>query len=313
MKNELLHIVTAVSNPMRWRSRIHLARKALTEWRDDGAKVYVVECTTGERPHELRDIEGITHIPVRSYTTAWNKESLLNLGIARLPPEAKYIAIADADIHFRKRNWAAETVHALQLHPIVQPWHTAIDLGPHDETFQVHRSFCSLWHEGKPVIPVGPKFWSFNGGPYQYSHTGFLWAFTRWFLEEVGLLFELAGMGSADHHMAYAMIGKVDNSLPGKCAPHYVQALKLWEDRAVRAGNYNLGYVSQTIEHNFHGRKQDRGYQSRWAMFLKHNFDPSTDLKRNSYGVLEFSGNKPELIRLWDNYLRERKEDVGSL
>ena len=585
MKNSLLHVVTCISNPLRLKSRIENARKAITEWVQDGANVYLVECATGERDWELADIPGIVHIPVRSYTLAWNKESLINIAINRLPHDAKYIMLADADIHFRKRNWAAETVHALQLYPVVQPWHTAIDLGPNDETVQVHRSFCSLYHEGKPVIPNGPKFWKFNGGPYDYSHclpgdtlvipggginaasarpfkgnlvvirtasgqelscspnhpilsngawvraenlnvgdnvfrhvrgngiagkpyekhtptriedvvcsfrertgmhrttnllpddfdgnfanskvteiwsnrnltskpnaeaielirdlclsgitslqsvfsfingfnpsnfstfasasancsnfssalgshigkhsstnsvgdflsslfssfvpssfssnthsldfnslssrvariradypvssiethadnpsgllhtlstqiesdkiifvgsryydghlydlrtnngyilantllthnTGFLWSFTRKFLEEVGLLLDICGMGSADHHMAYAMIGQVEKSLPGNCAPSYVQALKLWESRAVRSANYSLGFVPQTVEHYFHGRKQDRGYQSRWEMFLKHNFDPVTDLKRNSYGVLEFSGRQ---------------------
>ena len=313
MHNHLLHVVCCISNPLRWKSRIDLARRAITEWRDDGAMVHLVECSIGERPYELDDIEGINHIPVKAYTMAWNKESLLNIGVSRLPHNAKYIMIADADIHFRKRNWAAETVHALQLYPVIQPWHTAIDLGPNDETVQTHRSFCSLYLEGKPVIPEGPKFWKFNGGPYDYSHTGFLVAFTRAFLEEVGLLLDICGMGSADHHMCYALIGKVENSLPGNCSPNYVNALRRWQDRAVRAANYRIGYVSQTIEHYFHGNKNDRGYQSRWEMFLKHGFDPDTDLKRNTYGVLEFAGNKPELTRLWDNYLRSRREDVQSL
>jgi hypothetical protein len=43
--------------------------------------------------------------------------------------------------------------------------------------------------------------------------------------------------------------------------------------------------------------------------FIAQNFDPVADLKRNSYGVLEFSGNKPDLERMFDNYLRDREED----
>ena len=39
-------------------------------------------------------------------------------------------------------------------------------------------------------------------------------------------------------------------------------------------------------------------------MFLKHAFNPLYDLRRNSYGVLEFDGNKPELEREFDCYLR---------
>jgi hypothetical protein len=42
-------------------------------------------------------------------------------------------------------------------------------------------------------------------------------------------------------------------------------------------------------------------------------FDPSTDLKRNTDGVLEFAGNKPDLERAFDRYLRSREEDVNTL
>ena len=44
-------------------------------------------------------------------------------------------------------------------------------------------------------------------------------------------------------------------------------------------------------------------------MFLRHGFDPDRDLKRNSYGVLEWDGGKPELEREWLLYLRSRGED----
>jgi hypothetical protein len=36
-------------------------------------------------------------------------------------------------------------------------------------------------------------------------------------------------------------------------------------------------------------------------------------LKRNSYGVLEFSGNKPDFERMFDNYLRAREEDSNII
>lgn len=312
MRADLLHVVTAVTNPIRWKSRIALARDAIRAWVAEGANVTVVECANGERPYELDDIAGATHIPVRAYTVSWSKESLINIGIGRLPQDAKYIMTADADIHFRKRGWAAETVQALQLYSVLQPWTDAYDLGPNDEHLQAHKSFCSLYASGKPVVPTGPKFWKFAGGAYDYSHTGFVWAWTRRFLEEVGGLIEVAGMGSADHHMAYGLVGQIDKSLPGAVSGSYANALRRWQMRAVRSANFKIGAVPQTIEHRFHGRKEKRGYISRWDMFLRHGFDPETDLKRNTYGVIEFAGNKPGLERDFEAYLRSRDEDVDS-
>jgi hypothetical protein len=313
MRADLLHVVTCVANPIRWKSRIALAREAIRGWIADGANVTLVECAYGDRDHELADIPGVVHVPVRAHTLVWSKECLLNIGIAKLPHGAKFIATLDADIHFRKRGWAAETVHALQIHPVVQPWTDAYDLGPNDEHLSAHKSFCGLWQAGKPVVPTGPRFWKFAGGPYEYSHTGYAWAWTRAFLDQAGGLIEIAGMGSADHHMAYALVGSVDASMPSdKVTPAYANALRRWQIRAVQAANHKLGSVPQTIEHAFHGRKEARGYQSRWDMFLEHGFDPETDLKRNSHGVLEFSGNKPALERAFEAYLRSRDEDIGS-
>jgi hypothetical protein len=120
-------------------------------------------------------------------------------------------------------------------------------------------------------------------------------------------------MGSGDHHMALAMIGAGSASVPSGVAEAYRREVLRWEGRAVRHINRNIGYVRGTVEHMFHGRKTDRGYQGRWNMFIKHDFDPLEDLKRNSHGVLEFASNKPELRHDFDLYLQSRNEDINSL
>jgi hypothetical protein len=86
-----------------------------------------------------------------------------------------------------------------------------------------------------------------------------------------------------------------------------------WANLASNAINGKLGFAYGTIEHPFHGRKADRSYESRWDMFLDHGFDPLVDLKRNTYGVLEFSRAKPDLERTFDRYLRSREEDANML
>jgi hypothetical protein len=48
----------------------------------------------------------------------------------------------------------------------------------------------------------------------------------------------------------------------------YRNAILAWASRAAAEINGKLGFVHGTIEHPFHGRKIDRGYLSRWDMFL---------------------------------------------
>ena len=314
--HEILHIVIAISNPLLWASRIAIARSTIASWLlEPNVNVTIVECAYGSRSYELQDLVGprVTHIPVRATTLAWCKECLQNIGISRLPQSAVYIGTFDADVQYRQPGWALQILHALQLYPVVQPWITAYDLGPQDTHIQAHTSFASLWHQGKPVRAYGKNFWKFDGGYYDYAHSGFAWAWNRSVLDKVGGLFEVGGMGSGDHHMALSLAGKAEASLPGGVSSSYLNAVLQWQSRALVHVNQKIGYIPRTIEHQFHGDKTKRAYLDRWDIFVAQKFDPTEDLKRNTYGVLEFSGNKPDLERTFDNYLRSRQEDANTI
>lgn len=307
MRASQLDVVTARFNPIRWKAPDRHFRDWVGHILDSGARLTVVEVQYGDRAFTC-DLPHITHVGLRSDSWAWGKECAINEGIKRLPA-AKYIAWGDADIWHRKPEWASEAVEHLQHYRVIQTWSKALDLGPHDELIGVHSSFCKQYMEGQPLVPNGPRFWKFDGGYAEYPHSGYFWAGRREFFDWTGGLFDLGGMGSGDHHMALALIGEVDRSIPAGTADTYRSHLRRWQDRARRYVNGRIGALPGMIEHRFHGSKRKRGYLDRWAMFVKHGFDPDEDLKRNSYGMLEWSGNKPELEREWDLYLRSRCED----
>jgi hypothetical protein len=312
-----LYIVTCIANPLLWKSRIALAEKAIDTWLDfNNVHVVLVECAYGQRNYQLDHLkrqypDDFTYIQVRAKTLLWVKENLMNIGIARLPEDAHYIATIDADVTWRGANWAEETMNALDIYPIIQPWQFCYDLGPNNQHSRVHNSFAFLHNEGKHVIPrFIDKTWHLTNDPYTYPHPGFAWAWTRPFLDWAGGLFEWGGVGSGDHHMALALIKNAHMSMPRDANQTYKSLLAQWQNRATIYNGLKIGYIKDTIEHMFHGRKEDRGYNNRWGMFLKHDFNPLLDTKRNTYGVLEFAGNKPELEREWEVYMRARNEDV---
>lgn len=303
MRANLLHVVTAVSNPLRWSSRVKLYRSFEQHMQESGVDLTVVECAYGDRPFELTGTSGVRHVPVRARTMVWTKENLLSIGIGRLPETAKYIAWIDADIFFRRLDWAAETVQALQSYDVVQPWTDCYDLGPKDEHMQLHRSFCRQWRDRKPI-----------GNPYAtFAHPGYAWAATRQALEWTGGLIETAALGAADHHMAMALIGRVKDSIPANISAAYQRPLLLWQSRASRHIAGNIGSIDGTIEHGWHGSKTLRRYIERWDVLTRHGFDPDTDLVRNTWGVLELAGNKPALRREMEAYFRQRDEDSNTL
>jgi hypothetical protein len=308
MQAQLLHVVAAVANPVRWRSRIRLAKEFIEHMLDSGVGLTVVECAYGDRPFELAGTQMINHVGVRAKTLIWNKECLLNIGAARAPASASYFAFIDADIRFRRPDWAAETVHALQQYDVVQPWSDCYDLGPHDEHLHAHRSLCRLWADGRPIMQGVNAL-----GGYEFGHPGYAWAFTRTALDWVGGLVETASLGAADHHMALALIGRVMDSVPTNMHANYLKPLLLWQERATRHIAGNISYVPGTIEHSWHGAKERRKYVDRWSVLIDSQFDPERDTKRNSFGVVELAGNKPLLRRKIDEYFRTRDEDATTL
>ena len=308
-----LHVVAVYANPVQWKARVVLHKNFEDFMIAAGVSLTTVECAYGETPFVLEDRPGVNRVRVRSKTTVWNKECLINIGVSRLPDSWKYLMWCDADIMFRSPTWVTDTIHALQHYDVIQPWEDCYDLGPNGEHVQGHKSFLSQWWKGEPVVPTGPKFWKFSGGPYEYPHCGYAWAITRPALAHVGGLLEIGAMGAGDHHMALSLVGRGETSLPGWETPSYKTHVLRWQARAVQHINYNLGYIGGTIEHYWHGKKADRKYLERWEMIKKWAFDPDTDLKRNTYGVLELACNKPGLQHDLQVYFRQRNEDSNTL
>lgn len=308
MRNDLLDVFSCRFNPLRYEQPQRHFRDWVEHMLDCGVKVHVAEVQYGERPFEC-DLPHVDHLGLRASTAAWAKENALNLAFWRNNHQAKYICWCDADIFFEDKNWAAETVQALQLYNIVQPWYQALDRGPDGEIMQTHTSFCYHYTRGDPLIPQTK-----NGKPYgNHAHPGYCWASKRDVLESTGGLFELGGMGSSDRAMALSLVGKARHAAPKRANKAYLEELERFQARIMPAVKHRIGYVKNVINHQFHGSKPNRQYLSRWNMFLRHGFDPHTDLARNMDGIYEWAGNKPELEREWLTYLAQRNEDANCL
>lgn len=317
-KLPMLDVIVPMANPLRWKVRERQFDAFIDQMIENPrVRLTVVECAYGDRPFlypSTSERRYYKHVGVRARTICWNKECLINLGIKHLPPDWQYLCWPDADILFRDKSWAAETIEALQHYDVVQNWSEAVQLGPHGEFLDMHRSFCWMWMHDRPVSANRKNMWKKDGGEYEYPHPGYSWAARRDALERLGGLFEYGISGSGDHHMALALVGLVDQSVPLSvinACPSLIKRLRVWQDRACHHIRENIGYVRGAIEHNFHGETKNRKYWSRWSIFTDHQFDPDTDLKRNLHGVLELAGNKPPLRRAIDVYMRERAEDAN--
>ena len=115
-----LHVITAIANPARWRSRLALYDAFERHMLDSGVHLTTVECAYGDEDHALTVRPGVEHVRVWAKTHIWTKENLLNIGLWRLPRDWRCVAWIDADVRFRHQDWANETVRALHF-DVLQP------------------------------------------------------------------------------------------------------------------------------------------------------------------------------------------------
>lgn len=304
-----LHIVGVYSNHLLWNRRLDLAKRWIDKSvRTRGAKVYVGEVAHGDRPFQLIPSDGsYVHIPMRARTAAWNKESAANEVIRHLPADAVGVCWEDMDIEHRDPEWAIKAMHALQLWPVIQTWSESLDLGPRGEVMQiegkrVRYSFGKLYSMYGPAV-LGNKKYGDRG------HPGYSWAATMDFLNAVGLLLDISGLGAADHQMAMGIVGHPELSIHGQTHPNYQKQILAWDERAFDFTHGRLGYIDGRVEHWFHGKKANRKYQGRWDILVNHQFDPTTDLVRNRWGLIEVTHKKPAMLRDMENYYMQRNED----
>lgn len=301
--DQTLHVIGVCTNPVRYHSRYRLFREwkaAMTE--TPNVKVYGVEAAFGDRHHEVTESNEGQDLQLRTHSEIWIKENMINLGVKYLlPRDWKYMAWVDADVFFRDPYWARETLHQLQHYSVVQPWSDCADLGPLGNISRHFRSF-GYQHQRRKPKQMHPT------QPYEYAHSGFAWACRRDFFEAANGLLDFAILGSADHHMAFAMIGEVKNTIHRGMSPGFFRRCFEFQDRVRRVTKDEVGFTPGRIEHMFHGPKARRYYRERWQLLVDSGFDPDTDLMYDPAGVIQLIG-KPRLEQAIKMYNRSRFED----
>lgn len=298
------HVVTMISNPVRYSSRYELYRKFAARMQQAGVNFHTVELQLGDRPFVVTDRCNPNHIQRRCWDELWHKENMLNVGIASLPPDWETVAWVDADVEFHRPDWVEETIHQLQVYQVVQMFETAIDLGPSGQTLAVHKSFMSQYLKNYAFCP---------DTDYQYWHPGYCWAARREAIDGMGGLYERAILGAGDRHMALAFVGQASKSFAKGIHSSYKNDILRFQKRCRRSFHRDVGFVSGTIIHAWHGKKVDRRYHDRWEILVKNNYRPHHDIRKDSYGTFNFfDDGSCRYRRLRDeirHYFRCRNED----
>lgn len=310
-----LYVITTVFNSPRWRKRWSLYDDFAKRCKEAGAILYTCEIAYGDRRFVIEPPDGdpMRLLQLRTTHELWIKENALNLLMQRLPHDWEAVATIDADCEIVRNDWADEILHSLQRYLIVQPWSEAEDLTDECEHFQTHHSFVYSWLHGEPEPPDGGYYYGKprKGKPFTW-HPGFAWAYRRAAIQGLGGFIDHAILGSADMHMAKALIGRAASSMHPDIHGEYRESIMRWQRRADEHIKQNVGYVPGKLLHHWHGPKVARRYKSRWRILVDNHFDPLEDIKRDWQGLWQLSGNKPKLRDQLREYFSQREEDTPA-
>ena len=319
-----LHVVTVVFNPRRFASRHRLYDQFAAWLEASGVRLVTVEIAFGERPFAITDPSNPWHLQLRTRHEIWHKERALNLGLHRLSqldPHWKYVAWMDADVRLARTDWAPETVHYLQHYAVVQMFGEARSLGPdHHMIFScrsIGRNFeehgAIEWKTDNPGLAKAVKKANIYA---RQGHPGLAWGFRRDELNDVGGWLDTCINGSGDLHMAACYSGKPDLALSPHASRSYRRSVLRYGELCNRYVRGNFSFVPGTIDHYWHGRSKERGYDDRWRLLDEHQFDPITDLVADVHGLYRWNLADPRVRALaveTRKSLAKRNEDVNEL
>lgn len=273
--------VTSFFNPARFRKRLVNYSRFAAELRKQGVPLWTVEISFDGR-WEIPQTDRVLRL--RSDALLWHKEAALNVGIKTAIEQDRPAAVAwlDADLLWDNVHWSRDTLRALELHHVVQPWEQVQWLG--GGGWRDQQASFARWRRG--------------------GHPGFAWAARVDWWRRVGGLFDLGVFGGGDRLMAGAWGSR-----------HYLSrlsgAMRLaaaeWLDRA---SGSSLSYVCGRIQHLEHGSRANRRYAWRDDTLRRFNFDPGRHVIRDPSGLWRWSRQAPrELVEAVAGYFAQRKED----
>jgi len=315
---EPLYVICPVINAARFRTRWKLYQDFEKHVYESGAILYTVEVAFGDREFAVTSPDNPKHIQLRTFHELWLKERAINLAVGRLPLDWKYVAWIDGDCMFTRHDWADETRHLLQHHPIIQMWSQLFDLNTQYEVYNQMRSFMDVQTYG--VTPSTPRdcYGGLRiGAGQKFGSPGLAWACRKDCWNQMGGLLDICVLGAGDWYFANALAGTLDRAIGtrndlttpfAKKMLDYQEHLKRgrWEERSIVG---NAGLMKGLVIHYWHGPRSSRQYNQRGEILMRHKYDPDRDLKLDSQMLYQPTDRSPAMRREIQQYFAQRNED----
>lgn len=310
MTGSSIWAVTCLFNPRRAATRLANFR---TFRRRLNAPLLAVELSFDGR-FELQPHDADILVQLDAGDVMWQKERLLNIGIARLPDDCHYVATIDADVVFANNRWPTEAVAALQQTPMVQLFTEAYYLAPDAEpdaagkaTVHGRQSSAAraIARGASPEECLGVQSGTDRG---RFSG-GFAWAFRRDLIAAHGL-YDCCIIGGGDTAVvtgatgAFATVERRHSMSAAQCRRYRAWAVPWFKHTAGK-----IDALDGDLFHLWHGALENRQANSRHQALAAAGFDPEVDISAPPAAAWRWASDKPGLHQLLTNYFAARRED----
>lgn len=265
--------------------------------RNSDVILYIVELAYGDQTYAVTSASNPRHLQLRTPIPLWHKENMINLGVRKLLPRNwRAFAWIDADVEFKNRNWARETLRLLNgKADLVHLFDKAILLNEKN----------AIDEERTSVVKTNFQRLKFVG-----EHSGFCWAITRTLYEKLGGLFEYGILGGGDAIMCVACGCDGNLDFFERISSGCLDVLNTFREKA---RGTTMNYLPGEIVHYYHGSSKNRKYLERWGVLQKHRYDPHLHITKDAQGILVPTPQCPVgLLTEIMQYFWERNEDEDT-
>jgi hypothetical protein len=301
-----LWAVTCYFNPMRYARRLANYREFRARL---GAPLLAVELGYDGR-FDLGDGDADAVLRLPGTDVMWQKERLLNVAIAALPPECAKVAWLDCDVVFPRAGWDERAARLLDRVPLAQLFRHARYLGRDGDVARARPSLVSGVADGASPEEC-LRHPSPDARPGTYS-CGLAWAARRALLAEHGL-YDANIIGGGDRAIACAAYGCFGHEVEWhSLTPAQERHYRAWAASLHDAVAGAVGFLDEDLHHLWHGEVRDRAFGARHEGLARFGFDPHADIAVDAHGCWRWSSDKPDLHRYVRDYFAARAEDGRS-
>ncbi len=244
----------------------------------------------------------------------WQKERLLNLALAALPPSCTKLLSIDCDVFFTDPGWPEALERLLDDVAIAQPFarvhyltrHWTPD-DPQPEVEFSRQSVAAARAAGLSaeacMLPPSETDRRLMKSP------GFAWATRRELLDRHGF-YDAAIIGGGDTMLAAAATGLLEaGARAHHGAPGFRDHFLRWGRPFADDVGGRIGVLDLDLQNLWHGEMANRRAGERSARLAELGYDPCTDIALDAGGGWRWNSDKPELHRYVYDWFVGRRED----